>query len=588
MLEPSEIQNKIETTLMVIERGHTATPYISVVCGAYVLSIAAEHSGVTELDELLKVGRVSDNLSRFIKDRLYDHWAKYLPLLTAFPLEMLRDYLSRAVDGERFELAKIAGSSLPVADLVCDILNIADGESVADIGCGVGDFLRKAVLRGNAPQRRVVGYEKESELAALAEINIMGNGADVKILWDDYFSRKFEGELFDKVFSQPPFGQRGLPEKENVRDFIRRAFPDFPEIPASAACDWLYVARAVAVMHKAGRAVVILPPSAMHSQQAEPFRRYFVQRNLIEAVVELPPRLFTNTAISTCMVVFSEGNESVKMIRADNLFEKGRSTNTLTKEGAAQVVEAIRNANAQEEICAVVAKADLLAESCNLTVLRHFADPIALSEGTPFRSLIKSAKRGAAITSKELDDLVCETDMGIQYISSGNINDGVVDAELMNISGVPKRYAGYCAANGDVIVTRVMANGSVFKVAVVELPEGRTLLPNGNILVVTVDPEKADPYFIKSCLENEYAQRYLRNSAVGNMVKTLHYKSLELLPIPVLPLERQKEIGDKCRAAVQRVVELRSQLGRAKDKLGSILADNAADCFTNSEDLKGN
>ena len=589
MFELSEIQNKIETTLMVIERGHTATPYISVVCGAYVLFLAAQNNGVTDLCELLKVGNVSERLTKFIEGRLGDHWREYLPLLTAFTADALGDYFSQAVNGERFELAKMSGSSLPVTELVCDILRIADGDSVADLGCATGDFIRVAASRAGvkAGGRTVVGYEDNQELAAFAEINMRGDGADVEIVWEDFFKPDYEDDRFDKVFCQPPFAVRGLPEKANVRDFIRKEFPDFPDIPPSAASDWLFAARAVAAMKKGGRAVVILPPSAMHTQQSEPFRRYFVQRNLIEAVVELPPRLFTNTAISTCMVVFSEGNESVKMIRAGNLCEKGRSNNALTDDGIALIKAAISGADAGD-ICAVVAKQNLLEESCNLTVLRHFADPMALRNGVEFRTLISNAKRGAAIPSRELDELVTESDTGILYVSSGNINDGVIDATLSNLREVPEKYAASCVSEGDVLITRVMANSSVFKVAVAELAEGRILLPNANVLIVTVDPEKADPYFIKSCLENEYAQRYLRNSAVGNMVKTLHYKSLELLPIPVLPLERQKEIGDKCRAAVQQVVELRSQLGRAKDKLGSILADNAADCFTNSEDLKGN
>ena len=239
-----------------------------------------------------------------------------------------------------------------------------------------------------------------------------------------------------------------------------------------------------------------------------------------------------------------------------------------------------------DEICTVVEKKSLLDESCNLTVLRHFADPMALREGVQLSALISIGKRGAAIPSKELDDLVSNADTGIQYVSSGNINDGVVDAVLMNLSEVPEKYASYCVHDGDVLITRVMANNSVFKVAVAELASGQTLLPGGNVLVLTVDPTRADPYFIKSCLENEYAQRYLRNSAVGNMVKTLHYKSLEMLPIPVLPLDRQKEIGDKCREAVRRVVELRTRLGQAKEELGAILATNAADCFAETAGSK--
>ena len=100
--------------------------------------------------------------------------------------------------------------------------------------------------------------------------------------------------------------------------------------------------------------------------------------------------------------------------------------------------------------------------------------------------------------------------------------------------------------------------------------------------MISVDKEQVDPYFVKACLDNEYAQRYLQNCSVGSAVAMLSYKDLESLPIPGLPMARQKEIGSRCRANVMEVVELRDRLAVARKSLGAVLSEAAPECFTAS------
>lgn len=581
-IEKDKKNSAIMWKLCDIERAHTTTPYISAICGAYVLMLAQRCRGVLGVRDILARAEVPKRLSNYLVLKLEDHWIDYIPLFTVYTEDELCDFLTTIDFTGLVGFKGDAGSSAPICDLVYAVLNPQIGEDVCDLGCCLGDYLRGLYyyIGDFNHETTFVGYDINPDFAAIAEIRLRCDGIDAEIVWDDFFKANFAKERFDKVFANPPMCM-SIRDTTHVADFIRNAFPDFPEIPSSvSSADWLFVARAAAAMKKGGKAVVVLPASAMMVKQAEPYRRYFLQRNMIESVIELPARLFAYTGISTFMLVLGEGGESVRMIKASDLCVRGRRNNVITADNVREIA-AMTRAESPEgfENLAFVKKDDLIADESNLTVHRHFADPVSVRDGIPFGSLVESVRRGAPIGSKELDELMSNENRDIFYISTGNINDGIIDRELMKLRKLPDGMQSFCARNGDLLVSRVMAKGAAFKVAVVELDEGKILLPNGNLLVITLNRNMVDPYFIKAYLETEYAQNYMLNASVGNAVRTLPYKNLEQLQVPRLPLARQFEIGNKCREAIHNVVLAMYQLEASRRALSNVFSENAADCF---------
>ncbi len=583
-----DIMNK----LTAIEYGHTGFPYVPAVCGAYVLYIAQQHPGLTGLKEILEAAQVPKHLQSYILFRIEDHWNEYTPLLTVYHEDELADFFANSPWLDQIGAKGGLCSSLPIAELVYEVLGIKPEEKVCDLGCGMGDFLHFAYFRTGDFEARLeknfVGYEFSADFASIADMRMSVDDTDVEVIWDDCFRQAYTKDKFDKVFCHAPFGMRGLAGNPEVQKFIRGALPDFPELMSMGSSDWLFAARAFVAIKKGGKAVVVMPPSAMVSKGTEHQRRYFLQRNLIEAVIELPERLYNCTGISSYMVVLSEGNERVKMVRAGNICERGRRNNTITSDNVAEIIRSLLDADSANNSkglknVVVISKDKIIADECNLTVHKYFTESVTIRNGVPFGKLVNFAKRGAAIASKELDELVCEDGNGIHYITSGSISDGVIDANLPSLSRIPDSYQDFCVKEGDLVITRVMAKGADFKVAVVELSEGETILPNGNLLVITLDTQKVDPYYIKAYLETEYAQMYLQSVAVGNVVKTLQYKNLEQLSVPLLPLARQHEIGDQCRTATRRVQEAMRNLVASRKSLANVFADNAGDCFVDTK-----
>lgn len=578
--------------LIDFERRYSTTPF-SAVAGTYALYLAQENLGVADLGRLLKVGEVSEEVAAFMNERIGGHWDKYLPMVTTYSQEILAAALPIIVEREFQNAGKSLGSSSsqPIAELCAKILAFKSGDKVCDLGCAAGDFLRKAyyATMTDDDDNVVTGVEISSDLAAVAEIISAVSDVKMRVLNMSMFDEQLDSERFDKVMCDAPLAVRGLTRDANVIRMLGKFFPDFPEVRESITGDWLFAARAVAALKKDGKAVSLFCPSAMIDDRNAAIRRFFVSRNLIEAVIELPPNLLQGTAIQTYLVLFSEGNETVKMIRAEELCYSKRRKNVMGRAhidiiAACLGISASADAKTVERYMTVADKSSLLQGGTELAVKRYFADPVAVKDGIRLGDMVEGARCGAVFTSDMLDRYTCKEDSPYQYLTTKDIGEGFVSHGLTNLREVPERARPFCAESGDILISRINTNEGAFRVAVLEVPDGKTIVPNANILVIRVDKDKCDPYYIKACLDNEYAQRYLDCHATGGTLRTLSYRDLESLPIPNLPLERQHEIGLKCRERVQKVLSLKTELAAARGSLASVFDEMAFDTLVRTKE----
>ena len=570
-----------------IERQYSDNPFASV-ASTYVLYLAQENPGTTGLGSILEYANASKTIVAFVNRCIADHWDKYRPMLTTYSQEDLSAALPQIVEDAFQNMGKKMGysSSRPISELCAKLLSLKPGDSVCDFGCAAGDFLRKAyyATMTESDDTSVTGVEISVDMAAIAEILASVVGVKMNVLNMSMFDECLNDMRFDKVMCEPPLSIRGLVRDPNVEQMLARAFPDFPEISGTLSGDWIFAARAVAAMKKNGKALTLLAPSVMIDDRNAAIRRFFISRNLVEAVIELPPNLLLHTSIQTYLVLFSEGNETVKMVRAEDLCYSNRRKNVLGKAhidiiAACLGISASADAKIVRKYMTIVDKSTLLQGNSELAVKRYFADPVAVKDGVRLGELVEIARCGAVLTSDTLDSYTCKEETAYQYLTTKDIVEGFVSPELTNLREIPERALPFCAKQHDILVSRINTNDGAFRVAVIEIPEGKTIVPNANVLIVRVDKEKCDPYYIKACLDNEYAQRYLDCHATGGTLRTLSYRDLESLPIPNLPLEKQREIGRKCRERIAQVLSLKKDLADAKSHLASVFDEYAPDAL---------
>ena len=183
-------------------------------------------------------------------------------------------------------------------------------ESVYDPTCGSGALLK--VFPDNAKK---YGQELDGEQLGLININnFKGYVGDT--LTDDGFA----GMEFDCIIANPPFSVKWNPEQ--LREDVR--FKDCPALPPPSKADWAFMLHILHHLAEDGIAVVLGFPGILYRRNKEAIvRKYFIENNFIERVVQVPGNTFEDTAISTCILVLRKNKNTTDIIFED---EKHQAT----------------------------------------------------------------------------------------------------------------------------------------------------------------------------------------------------------------------------------------------------------------------
>ena len=205
------------------------------------------------------------------------------------------------------------------------------------------------------------GQELNDQTFAIckADMLIKGNNAefikDGNTLSDD----QFEGQTFDYILSNPPFGREWKNEKAKVEKEAKKGFAGRfgYGLPAASDGQMLFLMTAIAKMKgidKGGSRIAIIhngSPLTTGDAETGPsnIRKYILDNDLLEAVIALPQDLFYNTNLATFIWVLSNrktpGREGkVQLIDASKLFVRrrkalGKKKNDISEEQISQITQ---------------------------------------------------------------------------------------------------------------------------------------------------------------------------------------------------------------------------------------------------------
>lgn len=177
-------------------------------------------------------------------------------------------------------------------------------KAVYDPTCGAGNLLR--VFPDDVKK---YGQELYAEQLQIIDIpNFTGYAGDT--LTDD----KFKGVKFDCIVANPPFSVKWQPDelKEDVR------FCDCAALPPPSKADWAFMLHILSHLSNEGVAVVLEFPGILYRGQREgKVRRWFVENNYIDRVVNVPGNTFEDTSIATCIVVLKKNRKTTDIVFED-------------------------------------------------------------------------------------------------------------------------------------------------------------------------------------------------------------------------------------------------------------------------------
>lgn len=553
--------NQIASEILSILRRVTTAAEDKVIYAAYLLYKKACNRNLNVLSLAEKDGVVPGAV-RFVNEEndIASVWNALVPLSNVYSSDGLAGVV---LHYECANNARTGSFSTPesISTLACLMLGVEKGETVVDLGCAAGDYIVEA-NRMN-PENNIVGVEQNSRCVEIAQMraDVLGEHVNIRLgdAFDDSFLRTEETK---KIFCNPPFNLRLLDLGPAAQRFVKSSdFASFGFTPTTRA-EWVFAALECASMGADGRAVAVMPVGALFTASScGTVRKNFVKKGLVEAVVLLPERMFAFSGVSTALVVFSKGNESIRFVDASCLYESGRQCNYIGGEQIDAVYDAFLG---DGEFSKSVACEDLLNGECDLSPKKYLVEEPVVENATPLGSVIASVKRGATITSKQMGTLTSDVPMPFRYLSLSSITNGMLNEPLPSLKEIPADCDRFCIKKRSLVMGKV---GTPFKMAVVEPNRDYQVLVNGNLYIIEFNEKEANPYYVKAVLESEWGTKMLQQQSQGSVIPNISVEKLMALSIPLPDIERQNELAEIYVSIQEKIARLKEELS---EKMGEL------------------
>ncbi len=257
--------------------------------------------------------------------------------------------------------------SLLISEGCEDIFEKGKVITVCDQACGTGGMLSTAYsyLKHYNPDATIKLFGQElmgaSHAVGLAEMLIKGQNADNYRHSDTFKEDCFPNQKMRFVIENPPFGTPwgGKDAKDGQELAVREEYKKGNKgrwgagLPGTSDGQLLFVQSALAKLEDNGRAAIIENGSPLFtggtSSGESQIRRYLLENDLIEAIIQLPTDLFYNTGISTYIWILSkqkrnERKGKVQLIDASQIFHKlrkplGNKKNEFTPDDRAKITK---------------------------------------------------------------------------------------------------------------------------------------------------------------------------------------------------------------------------------------------------------
>jgi type I restriction enzyme M protein len=323
---------------------------------------------------------------------------KLVKLLDAIGDLNLGDFNDHAIDsfGDAYEYlmtmyASSAGKSggefftpQEVSELLARITVVGKTSvnTVYDPACGSGSLLLKFA--------KVLGKDKVRQGFFGQEINLTTyNLARINMFLHDINYEKFDiahgdtlldpahwdEEPFEAIVSNPPYSISWPGDSNPLLINDPRYAPAGVLAPKSKA-DLAFTMHMLSWLAVNGTAAIVEFPGVLYRGGAEEkIRKYLIDNNYVDTVIQLPPDLFFGTGIATCIVVLkkSKKDNSVLFIDASAEFAHVGNKNKLTEANQQKILDTFTAREDVKHFTKLVSNADIAENRYNISVSSYVA-----------------------------------------------------------------------------------------------------------------------------------------------------------------------------------------------------------------------
>lgn len=310
-----------------------------------VIDILANMGFFNQIDRMSDAGVLYQVISDFCEENADMSPDKISAVDMGYVFEELVRKFSESYDEE----AGTHFTSRDIIYLMCDMLTMevdfsdpdAPAKTVYDMAMGTSQML-------TCMEERIKALDAEAEIIcygqeinpftfgiAKADMLIRGGDPENMQFGNTLNDDKFTGYTFDYCISNPPFGidwkrEAADVEKEHKKGDAGRFGVG---LPAKSDGQMLFMLNGIAKLKDTGRMAIIQNGSSLFTGDAgsgqSEIRRYVIENDWLDAIVQLPNDSFYNTGISTYIWLITKNKpvshrEHVLLIDASGCFEQRR------------------------------------------------------------------------------------------------------------------------------------------------------------------------------------------------------------------------------------------------------------------------
>jgi len=326
--------------------------------------------------------KLQDLLSHFSKYRLRNEDFDRPDLLGAAYEYLIKQFADSAgkKGGEFYTPSEVVW-------LLVSLLKPKAGMTIYDPTVGSGGMLiqtrRYLSEHGENPSNLgLYGQEMNLSTYAICKMNMFLHGEfDAKIekgdtLRDPRHVENGKLMLFDRVIANPPFSLAKWGKEEADADRYGR----FPfGTPPKDTGDLAFVQHMIASLNANGSMGVVVPHGVLFRGSSEKeIRKGILERDLIEAVIGLPPALFYGTGIPAALLIINKRKDSsrknkVIFINSELEYEEGKNQNKLRDEDINKIISTFDGYTEIKRYSKVVSLDEIRENDFNLNI-RRYAD----------------------------------------------------------------------------------------------------------------------------------------------------------------------------------------------------------------------
>lgn len=377
----------------------------------------------------------SNKLGGTVKDRN----KRLVKLLDGIASMDLGDYKDSKIDvfGDAYEYlmgmyASNAGKSggefftpQEISELLTRITVLGKTEvnKVYDPACGSGSLLLKfaKVLGKENVRNGFYGQEINITTYNLCRINMFLHdiGYDkFDIAHGDTLTdpKHWDDEPFEAIVSNPPYSIKweGADNKILITD--QRFSPAGVLAPKSKA-DMAFIMHSLSWLANNGTAAIVCFPGIMYRRGAEQkIRKYLIDNNFVDCVIQLPDNLFYGTPIATCIMVLkkSKTDNSTLFIDASKECVKVTNSNKLSDENIDNILSIYKAREDKDYVSKLVPNSKIEEEDYNLSVSTYVEkeDTREVVDITELNNEIAKIVEHEAQLRAEIDKVIKEIEAG--------------------------------------------------------------------------------------------------------------------------------------------------------------------------------